>query len=169
MGNFWFEERGAEDYFSYGRKTITKGRGKTRRSWTETDWDKKIAHTREEYETYVALRDSGHGAEDSIYRQGPTTPLSRVDEIICEFMKDPRPDLSRDSRWFYICHEWGYLSLFKLGGSYVEERHVDWMHEKISAAWRESDKSEDCKMEIERLWALLHWVFLRKWRFHATG
>jgi len=207
--NFWFEERDTEVYYSFAKKPKKGIRVKADRYakartgatktisangfnefiggdytsfYWETNWDRKIYHTREEYE--ASKLDDYEG--ETIYRKGTITPLQQVDELICEFMCIDAPSPDRDSHFFNAMHEIGFWKLYGMGGSWIEERHVEVMQQNVlwfmgEKPWnfvgpldlRSEYKARHDRYVSEGVMArrsmLIEWVFLKKWRFHATG
>lgn len=197
--SFWFEERGTETYYRHVMQTerhyyktdpeksakslkMVILRDEDGKAYWETetvDWNKTEPRTREEYE---AERASGEYVHNRTWQKRKKTDLQRVDELICEFMGDPAPDPKRDSEWYHACHEWGFWTLYSLGGSYIghqDERvkgdHMTRIHEQLDGyigRVRESDPEYAKKFTegyTARAHAMLDWVFTKKWEFHACG
>lgn len=190
--HFWFEERDNEKYWSHP-KTVTrhyyKGNtkklsskgpndkvdeeGKVYYETSETDWKTKVYHTKEEWKNRKETK-------QDIYRSGDVTNLQRVDELICEFMGEPAPVQEMDSVFFHWCHETAFWVLYKCGGDVIGDKpeHLPELHQRMDkqiANWQERlpENQTVKKMQSEgyvaRCHALIDWVFLKKWRYHATG
>ena len=165
-GHFWFEIRGTEvykKYIEFPEKCKKNGQLDHRFS-TGTDWKHPVIMTKEDYDRYKDPKDHYDGPP--IYIDRETEKLQRVDELICEFLGDPKPDINRDSPGYHMCHELGFWSLYRMGGGYIEEYHVKDMIEKQIKHLTEMKWNEP---KIARYIALINWVFLQKWVYQATG
>lgn len=164
-GRFWFEIRGTEKYRKYVEyPKILKMDGQLdTRYKTGTDYKTPVYVTLEEYTEYL----EGGFKGPSIYIERETEKLQRVDEIICEFLGDPKPSIKRDSPGYHMCHDSGFWTLYRMGGSCIEEKHVNDMIERQTKFW--IDKLKWSEGKIGRFQMLIRWVFLHKWVYQATG
>lgn len=87
--------------------------------------------------------------------------LAKVDEIICKWHRIP-VDKERFSVPYELAVEWAFAALMRLGGTYIERRHVDWIAKK-SRGPKVSD------VDAARFRHFLTWLFLEKYRFQAWG
>ena len=90
--------------------------------------------------------------------EGEIQNLSEVDEIICAY-EGNEPDDKRFCPTYDYLVEVAFTALVCIGGSYIEQRHVDWIIEK---------SPQDARVQA-RFERLLRWVFLAQWRFQARG
>lgn len=181
MAQFWFELRGTERYHMTGQKRIEiPARPKNRKTFKgdtspgETlpatfrmmdDWyAPKEPATASMYEAYQIDRNLR-----PVYRNADNTQLQEVDRLICQFMGEPEPDDRIDSKYYMMCHQLGFYSLFNLGGSYVDLIHVRWMKERKRLTFVSEAETGISDVEYARRCALFDWVFTQKWRFGANG
>lgn len=198
--HFWFGDRSRPTYTIYmkklrdrtprvkqakasGKKLSTKGPPRRESKWSyETDYQ-NVLHV--DKETFDRAR-VGRAGVASKYFDYENTELQRVDELICEFMGEPKPDRSRDSHFYHAMHEIAFWKLYGMGGSHIEERHVREMQKNV--LWFRGEKPHDfigplrideeykglseryvSEGEVGRRQMLVEWVFLHKWRYGASG
>lgn len=156
MGSFAFGIRGSETYYRW-----------TGRVNGVMNYD-SVQCTKEEYDA----QEAGTSREDGlkIWAKLENMELQKVDELICDFLGEPAPSVKLDSQGYYLCHELGYAALYKLGGSVVEQRHVDHILmrlQEIFDSLSDETKSKEGWTEgrMERYRAMIRWVFLEKFEF----
>jgi len=200
MPSFWFSDKNAPKYVCY---TLTrlhpktgyydpakadleearskKGKALPRQPATEDahwDWcdywngERSDNRSQAEYDAWIEAGKPPHTAWVVNY---PKTDLQQVDELICEFMCEPAPDLKFDSMWYNACHQVGFATLYNLGGFEIGDKpeHMPYLHEKFDMILNDMVKGEYAHTVTEgfraRVHALVDWVFTQKWTFGAAG